>query len=573
MPSFNDKAKLLDSKFDSLVSQITNSADLISRFTISTTEMPALFNKEIMSKSATSTGLSWEAEVILGLSKFISERAEAELTTWFLDNMLEKLCSEHESIYFPQACLMNKNFSSANIPSRIALVDALRNDLERLPPTILCKIHEVSNKDQARLYYYLAYVLDQTRKGSPAANVVGGLAENESILAACRADNQSQLCSLYEAGLFMQAYLNSTQAAEIDWRQFILNTYTKIVKDNVYKEQTRKKYFARIAGYELKYKQALVAANGIVDDITAQIKKISELKDDQVDLKRTLLLQISRHVVEIVSIQLKLYQLAETLDATYLDVALDTTAKIAAGMYSEALTDIADLLQQRRLRACEAMKQKYNLAGDCGAIKCVKKFCDKKEECESLLKATAGEYVLQYLPGIAELAAAKSKDEVKTVLGTVASPVGAWKVKKDTSLISFGALVGGQVSREKVSGEQKQGFVTGLFAPVGLDMTFKTWDGGVFLSALDLGNLLSARFSNTETVESKSNVGIEQVISPGIYLHKNSSSSPFVWGIGYSRTPKLRTVELENGEKQERASNRIIVFVSIDVTIFPLLRW
>ncbi len=98
---------------------------------------------------------------------------------------------------------------------------------------------------------------------------------------------------------------------------------------------------------------------------------------------------------------------------------------------------------------------------------------------------------------------------------------------------------------------------------------------GVYLSVLDLGPYASYRKSESG-VNSQPNIGFKQLFSPGVYGTWNISvgkktsdwlyQSPFVLGVGWSRTPSL----LQSSTTGETVdSTRWQLFLAIDVTLFP----
>ncbi len=202
-----------------------------------------------------------------------------------------------------------------------------------------------------------------------------------------------------------------------------------------------------------------------------------------------------------------------------------------------------------------------------------------------------------YIPVMAELANVKTKEDVKTVLNNVSSPVGAWSMKEKKNVSAIGALVGGQISYE-FTVDAPDGNAMGIFAPVGLDFTtniipqsyrntrdtswltklsngFTNWytntfgSWGVFTSVIDLGNFASARYTNDDQMDTKSDIGWPQVISLGVFPHVNIKKSPIVLGAGVSYAPQLRAIKTDTGDTVNRGCIRIMAFIAVDVTLLP----
>jgi hypothetical protein len=187
----------------------------------------------------------------------------------------------------------------------------------------------------------------------------------------------------------------------------------------------------------------------------------------------------------------------------------------------------------------------------------------------------------QYAPVIAELAGAQTSVEVQKILNDAAAPAGSYREKfrgNTRSLTAFGGL---SVGTEKYgTGTAGAGTAYGLFAPLGIHVTTPASRGangalGVYLSVLDLGPYASYRKSESG-VNSQPNIGLKQLFSPGVYGtwnisvgKKNSDwlyQSPFVLGVGWSRTPSL----LQSSTTGETIdSTRWQLFLAIDVTLFP----
>ncbi|MBK7863471.1 MAG: hypothetical protein IPJ65_33690 [Archangiaceae bacterium] len=194
------------------------------------------------------------------------------------------------------------------------------------------------------------------------------------------------------------------------------------------------------------------------------------------------------------------------------------------------------------------------------------------------------------LPLLAELANARSSDEVAKTLEAAAAPVGSYRNKYEKPGVAINAFVGLAGGYEALDdpGTATDGAVLSIFAPIGLHATTPiagNWLAlGAMLSVLDLGGVLAPRIGNPSQpdpnvkVETEAHVGFAQVLSPGLYATLGLARSPFTLGFGASMVPALRNVTtkttLVDGSVETRVDARTAfrlgAFLAIDVTIFPL---
>lgn len=155
------------------------------------------------------------------------------------------------------------------------------------------------------------------------------------------------------------------------------------------------------------------------------------------------------------------------------------------------------------------------------------------------------------LPVAAEFASVETPEEAKDLLKSMSGPVGSWRRKRVASKVSFGALVGafgGGETPTNTAFSRERGWAMGLFAPVGLDVSFPCgrWTSGVFLSAIDLGNVVSVGFLDGERTESTSNDTLERFIAPGAFFRLGVGATPFVLALGGSWSPSQRVIPADS---------------------------
>jgi hypothetical protein len=88
---------------------------------------------------------------------------------------------------------------------------------------------------------------------------------------------------------------------------------------------------------------------------------------------------------------------------------------------------------------------------------------------------------------------------------------------------------------------------------------------------VDAGGLLSyaeSKSTSNGKVQSAPTVTWKSIVAPGAYVAYSFHRSPFVLGVGYQRSPNLRSVALTNGTTTQVPADRILLFFTVDVTLF-----
>ncbi len=195
----------------------------------------------------------------------------------------------------------------------------------------------------------------------------------------------------------------------------------------------------------------------------------------------------------------------------------------------------------------------------------------------------------------AEIAQARTPDQIRGALEAVVSPPGAWRLKRRRMMLSITGLVGVSGGGEMLlaSGISGAGMVpsVGLVGALGLDVSFPVRSStlGVYVSVLDLGGLLSiplgdsiAKLRGADGVERQatldvtSRISIEQVLAPGVYFRWGIGRSPFVFAAGASMIPFGRTVQEVRADgmmgatfSTEASVLRVSAMLGVDLTLFP----
>lgn len=192
----------------------------------------------------------------------------------------------------------------------------------------------------------------------------------------------------------------------------------------------------------------------------------------------------------------------------------------------------------------------------------------------------------------AEIATAESPEQVRDALDSVIAPVGAWRLKRERSMVSLTGLVGAGGGAEWLAG-------SGLSSPdpagaamlvgaVGVDVSFPVGTStlGLFLAIIDVGGLMSLPIgdvtatvrapdgtTHSATLDVEPHVSAAQILSPGLYLRWGLPNMPLVLGAGASIVPLGRTV-VEQSAGADRYEHDVSVirvggFLAVDVTLLP----
>lgn len=192
--------------------------------------------------------------------------------------------------------------------------------------------------------------------------------------------------------------------------------------------------------------------------------------------------------------------------------------------------------------------------------------------------------VVRTLSFAVDLATARTPEEAKAVIESVAAPVGAWQAKRRDNMFSVTGFVGASYGSDRLDldGETLELRSMAPVAMLGLDVNFRGWPSpdfrlGLFLSAIDVGTLMSYSFDSdgksvdgmTADVQETPPLGLAQVFSPGLFLRAGILDTPLTIGVGASLVPNAREVTFDDGEPDDVNIVRFSAFLAMDVTLFP----
>jgi hypothetical protein len=185
--------------------------------------------------------------------------------------------------------------------------------------------------------------------------------------------------------------------------------------------------------------------------------------------------------------------------------------------------------------------------------------------------------ILRVAPVIADIAIAKSSDEVAAALENAAEPLGSWRMRRKSPVWGLSARLGGggalEWARPAAGEDYRRAWSVGVYAPVGLDASlplhFNSLVLGGMLQVIDLGSLASARLEQDSTgpssIKTEPKVGVIEVFAPGVNVFLGLGNSPFVLSVGASWVPALRQ-PVSGGDAV--SAYRITTNLSVDIPIF-----
>ena len=551
------------------------------------------------------TGTSWQSSVVSGLANFLAERGNEELALWVATEIASQICDRSKSTpvwsprdLLPQTCQVADTAlqSPSGNPSQLGslLASAIRNDLEALPFQILTGFLHFDDASREEL----VAIFTQLREGAALLPLLTGMATDKTLQAACRGTSPNakpavkgsvSACILVAIGDVVSAAGGINESPGADTTSAISTLASSVVTQLQTDIQVT---LCKGAGCD----PAVVTWLDRLVDPTANTAVVKALEQLFTDVS----------------------SLHDTVQGWKKIAASDTATVLArAGQLLGGLTTIGD----DTIAVLEAP-----FAHDQGSIACTKDsaptFCaqvqavgDGWNKATPVVTAAAdafkGQYadaarevlvfvqdnwsqgdlppqLVKYLGFVVDLSQAKSANDVKSLLDNAAAPVGSWRLKRQKTFVwsvtGFLGAAGGFESPTSVppatSNVSYGGMygAAGLTASVGLDFSFnlgKGWTLGPYLSALDVGQLVSTPLTPGGTGSAKpaagGDISLAQVIAPGAFLRLGLGNTPFVVGAGATYAPSLRKYEYSQTTGSDEVSViRLQAFVAIDLTLFPI---
>lgn len=530
------------------------------------------------------TGASFENVAINGLYQFLTERARLELESYLIDQLKEHLCGEYAP-YFPRTCASLTRDDASGIFPNLTLAELrapLEQDIRYLPA---CIIHKPKDEPAGSdIGYLLMDAFRQLTSGTDKSGyLMYGLASHSRLYEECRTkgggDPNSAHCQVFEG---MAALAAGIQVGAMAGTLTPEKTVTAFVTVYVYNlalftcgPADRAGSFDQVTIKCGNYLSARFPAPGPGERYPVPVTQYLELAP-----------RVLARVAEMTASIKLLAETGKRLSEASGNVADDYRGEIVglllqlaeqlAGGYVQGLCVTGDLTQPCDVTQLQA------------AIKPI------REGLSAYAQFSAGNYVAgiiampmvsdqvrsKYLLPAARLAQAQTSDEFSAALNSIASPAGAWRLKKiEDQTWTVASFVGLQAGSERLEGRDTSstGSYYGAYVPFGVAWSkrFGKEQGywGVYLSALDLG-VLASNHVDRDGADSGAETELSSVLSPSLSVYVNPGwLGPVTFGLGYAyRTPGLRTVTTATGDEIELDSSRVMFTIGVDVTVFRLGR-
>jgi hypothetical protein len=503
-----------------------------------------------------SLGLPFQDAVLRGIAEFVVARAKAEAMAFLVDRLGTQLCGVGEAKeLLPASCKLLVDTKEA--PTWGVLKAAFETDLDRLPERgLVC----VATRGRAppevqRLLYQGAQAARLIYEGNDPLHVVAGFATTRP--ADCQAKPVD--CALYMMGFSVRLLAPRDTEGDIE------------PIDNTER-------FVKIAAR--RWWDEMVAAKLASGDLPAQAAKVEEQLRVIHTRVRTIAQTLKELKTHLATSEKKVDALPIVARLTRATIALlDDATRLAKEFGPDGVKKRITAIESKLSSAIKIVEQALDAYDKIAGREYAHAYVAVALAWGALQVAGMGEKLDaklgKYMPFIAEVAAAKSADDVKRAIETAAAPVGGGKAKRGTShrTVAVTAFAGGTVGKEwayKVGEMSSKATQAGLFVPIGVDVSWgvcKHLSLGGFVSVLDLGAITNFRFDDDAMVEDEPEIGFKQVVSPGAYFVLGIDR--FAIGAGMSLAPELRKVSDGTTVTGTASALRFGVFAAIDVTLFP----
>ena len=340
----------------------------------------------------------------------------------------------------------------------------------------------------------------------------------------------------------------------------------------------------------------LLAPNGIAQLARLTIKDLVQLSPEKLEKPDSLKFYYKAELV--VNTMNRLMEIPMVIDQDSLStlkplIQLKSNLKGLPDVSSETLAFIYYLQKKDHQHAISSLitllgdLSKIVLANDSSKIvqtiiqkdkkdKSKKKDKGKEEETSADRRSLAIQFLKEYGHFIADLVDARTSDQVKNLLESIADPPGGSRAKRTSArTVGLNSYLGGNAGYETWTNTAEsidESFVSpGVNMPVGIAFSFsyarknkpeKRTSFSIFASFLDLGGLFTYVPSTDIAVDNT--LSFKNIFKPGLQLHWNIPKSPFYMGIGGQYGIHYQTIK---EEQIPIRSTRFFFSMGVDVPI------
>ena len=186
---------------------------------------------------------------------------------------------------------------------------------------------------------------------------------------------------------------------------------------------------------------------------------------------------------------------------------------------------------------------------------------------------TLPESLVRWGPFLADVAQAKSADELESAVNSILAPVGTFREKRTqdawtTSIASYAGVRGGLEG--PLAGERKTEWFGAPSALVGMEVSYGLGDQsvGLLVSVIDVGAYLNYGFSGDQDLENRTEVTLDQVFTPGVFLTLGISKRyPLSFALGGSILQNRRQIVDSEGSSKPKNMWQLSFLIGLDVPL------
>jgi hypothetical protein len=571
-----------------------NDDAITTLFTLQDKENP--FLKDLIPNTSSSSVIPGPAGIISnildadvtqfadGLAKFLVKRTKEELSVAFFNQFKEDMNSEKYSdlrILFPQTAKL-LNLIDSKIYQFSAYLTELREsfilDLNSLPSSALVVINLPKYNEYFKAHpvlkkafhagLFLSNLIIQKDSVKHIGNVIGNMPVDQYFSLNNKTEYDTVINGAMKTLKLFSTSLRSadtTGAATQSQRYWVTaDSLFMMLNDPI----TFKIYLGLIYQEALEEK-ILFPGNdslvGILKQVAAHIEKTEQLKNSLTDFFASLnvyddykkqwsnikkglqkdslglysygIFSSSITVLEAgmqlpVNISGKATNLINDKIIPVFKSSADIYMYVTQKKYGPAVLSLVDLYKTVFKEAADSLKKKFNL-----------------------VKLSA--HLSTYGSFISQVAKAENSDEVASIIEKTVLPTGSSYIKKNSkfniALQAYTGIYGGQ---QRQVTDSTTTSAMGVYAPLGIGFSWgskeakksglkkKSSSFTVFVSVIDVGSLVSYRFTNTnDSLANDINIRLNQILAPGLHFVYGFPKVPLSFGIGANWTPLLTKVE------------------------------
>lgn len=527
-----------------------------------------------------------------GLAQFLIARFKDELSITFFSKFKDELNDPKYAdlkILFPQT-ISGLNVINEDIYRFNAYLNTLREVFIKDLTNSFGNLQNLVNQEKYKTYfrtdhpelgtilYSSLYIINSLANGQHAGKVIEGFDVSKNILI----KNENLIGSIRTIQLFSRSLKSNTSGT---W-WVPADSVSSLLKDPI----GAKLYFGLM--YQLALHEKIQFADN--KPLTDILKKVSEAAEKFEEYK-VFTETVAEKTTEIESYYKGVKGKAIN-EIDYNDYYKLYTSTIDLVNLSIRFLDLPEVDLQGATDARKNIAQLTTVAGNVGefyidirtanyasAIINLVGIIDTLDMVSATDAKIDTKLILKYGTFMANVAQAKSSEEVKSAIEAVALPVGSASIKRKTkSNIALNAYLGFAGGSEYNGETEEWRGVFGMTSPVGIAFSWgykpkKCGDrirarGGsssLFLSLIDIGAFSTFRLNDNET-EVLPEVTLSNIFAPGLYHVYGIPKVPVSVGLGGQLGPQLRELTADATNISSGLNASIRMFIAIDI---PLLNF